>query len=146
MWNWDLFKERWKEFGDEEVVAAKQIIDWSEKNNIQISWSSSQVGSFIMCFYTEGKKGFYPFSVSGNAMINWNTPHQGNYSPPPFDNPAKRADILKRLQPIKEAKVNIANIDGYNGFKLPLRSMTNEDTRQQFFSVCLWIKDTLNNE
>ncbi len=146
LWTWELFEERLREYGDEEVAAAKQILDWSDINNIQISWSSSQIGSFIMGFYTDGKKGFFPFSVSGNAMVNWNAPHQENYSPPPFDKPAKRAEILKRLKLIKDAKVDLTNIDGYNGFKLPLRAIMNEDTCQEFFSVCRWIIDTLKNE
>ncbi len=142
-WNWDLFSQRLKEFGDEEVVAAKQIIDWATHNEIEVEWTSSQIGSFILCFYKEGKKGFFPFSVTGNAMINWNAPHQGNYSPPPFDKPAKRVDILKRLESIKGANVDTNNVDGYSGFKLPLRAMMDEDVRQEFYSICLWILESL---
>ena len=146
LWNWELFKQRLEDFVEEEVIAAEQIIEWAKKNNIEIDWTSSQRGSFILCFETEGKKGFYPLSVTGDAMISWNAPHQGNYSPPPFDKPEKRAEILKRLKLVKGATIDSGNVDGYNGLKLPLRAITNDDARREFFSVCSWIKETLETE
>ena len=76
-------------------------------------------------------------------MVSWNAPHQGNKSPYPFNNPEKRAEILKRLGSIKGAKVDADNIDGYNGLKLPLRLIANDEAQREFFSVCLWIKKTL---
>lgn len=146
LWNWESFKQRLQEFGEEEVTAAEQIIDWAGKNGVEIDWTSSQRGSFILCFETEGKKGFYPLSVTGDAMIAWNAPHQGNYSPPPFDKPEKRSEILKRLGSVKGAIVDVDNIDGYKGLKLPLRAITNGESRNEFFSVCSWIKETLKAE
>jgi hypothetical protein len=143
LWNWDLFKQRLRECGEEEVTAAQQIIDWAGNNNIAIDWSTSQRGGFILCFYPEGKKGFYPFAVTGDGMISWNTPHQANKSPSPFNEREKRAEILKRLQSVKGATVDLDNVDGYNGLKLPLRVIANEDARHEFFSVCSWIKETL---
>jgi hypothetical protein len=71
-WNWDLFKERLRELGEEEVTAAQMIIDWTGKNNVDIDWSSSQRGGFILCYYPEGKNGFYPFGVTGAGTISWN--------------------------------------------------------------------------
>jgi len=146
LWNWELFKQRLGEFGEEEVTAAEKIIEWAGKNDIEIDWTKSQRGSFIPCFETEGKKGFYPFAVSGDAMVGWNAPHQGDYSPPPFDKLEKRSEILKRLKSIKGATVDLNNVDGYSGLKLPLRALADEDARQKFFSVCSWIKETLKTE
>jgi hypothetical protein len=77
LWNWDLFKRRLGESGEEEVTAAQQIIDWAGNNNIAIDWSSSQRGGFILCYYPEGKKGFYPFAVTGDGMISWNALTRG---------------------------------------------------------------------
>jgi hypothetical protein len=73
-WNWELFKERLKELGEEEVTAAQQIIDWAKNNNFDIEWRTSQRGSFILCYYARGKNGFYPFGVTGVGTISWNTP------------------------------------------------------------------------
>lgn len=143
LWNWDLFKQRLREFGEEEVKAAQQIIDWAGNNNVAIDWTTSQRGGFILCYYPEGKKGFYPFAVTGDATISWNTPHQGNKSPSPFNQPEKRAEILRRLQAVNGATVDLDNVDGYAGLKLPLRAIANEDARREFFSVCSWIKETL---
>ncbi len=144
LWNWELFKQRLKDFGEEEVTAAEQLIEWCKKNNIEVEWSNSQRGGFFLCYYPEGKKGFYPFGVTGDAKISWNAPHAGNKSPQPFDKPEKRAEILKRLQSVKGAIVDLDNVDGYNGLKLPLRALADEDARREFFSVCSWIKKTLD--
>lgn len=147
LWNWESFKQLLKDIGEEEVTAAQQIIEWAGKNDIEIAWMTNQRGSFTLCFNTEGKKGFYPFAVTGDAMIGWNAPHQGNYSPHPFDKPEKRAEILRRLSSVKGAIVDADNVDGKSSaLKLPLRAIVNEDARREFFSVCSWIKKTLEEE
>jgi hypothetical protein len=143
-WDWPTFQERLREHGEDEVVAAQQIIDWAERNNIKIDWTSSQRGGFILCFYTDDKKGFYPFGVTGNGTITWNAPHQGgSKSPTPFDKRENRAEILKRLQSIHGATVDLNNVDGFTAIRLPLRLLANREARETFFSVCLWIRDSL---
>ena len=57
-WNWELFKERLGEIGEEEVEVAYQIKKWSENNNIEIYWSTNKIGSYIMCFYDKDNNGF----------------------------------------------------------------------------------------
>jgi hypothetical protein len=47
------------------------------------------------------------------------------------------------LQSVQGATVDLNNVDGYSGLKLPLRILANEDARREFFSVCSWIKETL---
>ena len=83
LWNWELFKQRLSELGQDEVTAAKQIIEWAGNNDIELSWGTSQIGSFIPCFETPGKRGFYPFSVTGEGMIAWNAPPSGGQKPMP---------------------------------------------------------------
>ncbi|MEY4731130.1 MAG: hypothetical protein RL681_76 [Candidatus Parcubacteria bacterium] len=145
-WDWDLFKHRLQEFGEEEVRTAEQIIEWAGKNGIEIEWSNSQRGGFFLCYYPEGKKGFYPFGVTGDARVSWNVPHAGGKSPAPFDKLEKRAEILKRLQSVKGAAIDLGNVDGFNGMKLPLRELADEGARREFFAVCLWIKKVLETE
>lgn len=145
-WNWETFKQKLKNFGEEEVIAAEQIIEWAGKNDIEIEWSNSQRGGFFLCYYPDGKKGFYPFGVTGDATISWNAPHARDKSPQPFDKIEKRADILKRLRLVKGASVDLDNVDGYKGLRLPLRVIANEDARREFFAVLLWIKKTLETE
>lgn len=145
-WNWALFEKRLREIGEKEVKAAKQILDWAGDNNIEIYWSPSLRGSFILCFYNKDRKGFYPFSITGDAMISWNAPHQKKLYPTPFSDIEKRKEILNRLKSIKEAVVDTENVDGYNGFKLPLRAIANEDARRDFFAVCMWVKKTIETK
>jgi hypothetical protein len=133
-----------EDYGKEEVNAAQKIINWLEENNIENSWSTSQRGGFIPVLYTKDKKAFFaPFSVDGNAKIIWNTPHQGDKSPFPFNDPEKRLEILKRLQSVKGANVDLNNVNGYNGFKIPLGIIEKENSFKEFFDVFLWIKKTL---
>ncbi len=143
VWDWDLLKERLRELGDEEVTAAQQIIDWAEKNGIKISWSTSQRGGFIPCFYTDSSKGFYPFGITGTGKVEWNAPHQENKAPSPFDKRENRIEILKRLQSIKGATVDLNNPDGYAGLRLSLRILADREAREIFFSVCSWIKEAV---
>jgi len=145
LWNWDLFKKRLAEFGEETVAVAQEIINWTESNGIKIDWSSSKRGSFILCFYANNKKGFFPFSVTGDAMLCWNAPHQGDYSPHPFDKKEKRAEILERIKAISTA-VDTAKVDGYSAFKLPLSTLASENARNEFFSICSWIKSELEKQ
>lgn len=146
LWDWDLFRSELKQYGPAGVKVAEQIIAWSKQNQVEISWSKSQIGSFIMGFYTKSGKGFYPFSVKSDARIEWNAPHQRNKSPQPFNQPEKRAEILKRLGAIKGATVDTNNVDGYKGLSLSLSTLTNQTALREFFSVCSWIKENLESE
>jgi hypothetical protein len=146
-WNWDLFKEKLSTvFGEDEVTAAEEILNWAKANNIDIEWSGSQRGGFFLCFYISNNKGFYPFAVSGDARLGWNAPHQGDKAPAPFDKLENRREILKRMSSIDGAIVDLNNVDGFNGLKLPLGILANKTARQKFFDTCVWIKETLGNE
>ena len=139
-WNWDLFKERLRKLGEEEVTAAEQIMKWAEANNVTIDWSSSQRGGFVLCYYPEG---FYPFIVTGDGTIEWNIPRQRDKSPRPFNQQVNRAEILKRLQSIKGVTVDLNNVYGYGGLRLPLRVIADKEAGDKFFAVCSWIQETL---
>jgi hypothetical protein len=144
LWNWETFSKKLMEmeFGKDNVFVAKSIIDWSEKNNIEISWSKSQKGSFILGIYSEDK-GFYPFSINGSGQIAWNAPHQGDFCPSPFNSIKKRGEILERIKNIKGVTVNMDKVDGYSGLDLPIHVLKDEKSRKKFFEILLWIKETL---
>ena len=144
-WNWSLFQERLRKTGELEVQIAEKIINWSENNDIEVSWGKSQTGSFILCMYKKGeKRGFYPFSITGNGEITWNAPHQADYSPYPFNDIEKRRDLLKRLQSLDGSIVDIENVNGYNGFSLPLNKLQSNEMLDNFYSICLWVQEEMN--
>ncbi|HBE90784.1 MAG: hypothetical protein A3E37_02750 [Candidatus Andersenbacteria bacterium RIFCSPHIGHO2_12_FULL_46_9] len=145
-WDWDSFKLRLAESGEEAVTAARQIIDWAESNDIGIYWMTNQSGSFVLGFDSKDGKKFYPFSVTGDALVSWNAWHQGDYCPSPFDKRGKRAEILERLKLIKDATVDVNKVDGNGAFKLSLNTMADKEARSKFFEVCLWIKNVLEAE
>lgn len=145
MWDWESFKEdRLSQFGEDVVQAAAEIIKWSPQNGIDIEWSNSQTGSFIMCFLIRNSWGFYPFAVSGNGTIGWNAPHQGDKAPEPFNNVELRREIIQRISNIPGATTDINNVNGYRGLGISLQLLTNPENKKVFFDTCLWIREELN--
>ena len=142
-WDWGSFSKKLYELNPVNEAVAKQILNWMEVNEIQVSWSKSQIGSFIPQFRTKNSKYFYPFAISGDGRITWNAPHQGNYAPSPFDDLEKRREILKQLETIECAQVDTENVDGYNGCRIPLECLANEENLNNFFSICTFIKKQL---
>ena len=55
----------------------------------------------------------------------------------------RSSGAVLRLCEVNGATVDLNNVDGYHGLKLPLRVIANEDARREFFSVCSWIKEAL---
>jgi hypothetical protein len=146
-WDWESFERRLKEFGEAEVAAAKRIIDWASENSIAIGWTSSKRGAFVPEFRSKEGKGFYPLSVTGDATVSWNAPHQSlAHSPHPFDTREKRMEILDRLKSVKGAIVDTDNVEGYSGLRLPLGALADADAGREFLSILLWIKETLESE
>jgi len=146
-WDWESFsQQRLKIFGDEVVGGAQSIIDFAKKNGIKIDWTSSTRGSFILTVISESSdKSIYPFAIQGDGKIGWNLPHQGDAAPEPFNNPEKRKEILLRMKTISGATVDPNNVNGYGALDFPIKSLTNEKTRSEFFRILLWIKETLNS-
>jgi len=144
-WNWESFShQRLQKFGDEVLEVSKTIIDFSGENDIGVSWSSSNLGSFILTFDSEsGEKKFYPFAIQGDGKIGWNVPHQGDKAPSPFNNTEKRKEILQRLESISGATVDVNNVNGYTALDFSIKSLSNEKVREKFFKILLWIKEEL---
>ncbi len=143
VWNWELFKAHLQSYGDAEVKAAQAMLEWTQNNNMEVSWATSQRGGFFPRFYNREGKKFVPFVVSGDGKLGWNAPHQGNLSPAPFDLPEKRVEILEQLRTIEGAEVDTSNVDGYSALRLPLAALANPDAQQKFFDICTWVRHTL---
>lgn len=138
-WNWEMFSKKLAALGQDEVVVARAIFDWAKGNNIEVSWTTSQRGSFILDF-----RGFYPFNVHGNGAVGWNAPHQGNKAPQPFDKLEKRQELLGRLKSIKGAAVDLNNVNGFKALDLPLRALKEKEALDEFFAILLWIKNEVS--
>jgi len=142
-WDWESFSKKLKEnFGDDEVQVARAILDWAEQNHMEMSWTTSKRGGFFIHFSSDNGM-FYPFNINGDGKIEWNAPHQGDKSPPPFNKMEKRREILERMKSVKGAVVNLYKVDGYSGLNIPLGVLKDKKEQQAFFSVLTWIKQTL---
>jgi len=145
-WNWESFSQKLGKIGQKEVAAARAILEWADKNHIKYDWTSSQRGAFILIFDSKKNTGFYPFSVTGEGKVEWNAPHQGNYSPAPFNKPEKRRELLIRLKAVKGATVDVdIGIERYRSLNLPLHILADKKVRNKFFEVLFWIKKSLES-
>jgi hypothetical protein len=143
-WDWDSFvSKRLEQHGTDSITAVAKIIEWSDANGIKIDWSSSQRGGFIICFNISDKKGFYPFSVTGDGVLAWNAPHQGDKAPEPFNEPEKRREIITRMSEIEGSITDETNVDGYKGLTIPLAALSRDDDFSRFADTCLWIQAEL---
>ena len=147
-WNWKSFSDSLKEnFGEEVAKMAQHIIDFTKQNGIEIFWTSSQRGAFVPGFISEAEgKYFYPFAIQGDGQIGWNAPHQGDKAPAPFNKPEKRKEILIRMKEIRGANIYPNKVNGYSALKFPIKSLTDEKARNEFFRILLWIKEALESK
>jgi len=144
-WDWESFKEeRLMQFGNEAVNAAAEIIEWSTQHGIDIEWSNSQRGSFIMCFHISNTWGFYPFTINGDGTIGWNAPHQGDKAPEPFNDPEMRREIINRISAIPGATTDPDNVNGYKGLGISLQLLAVPENKKVFYDTCIWIREELN--
>lgn len=146
LWNKEKFIEKISQIGNDEEQVVKKLINWFKENKIEISWSTSIMGSFIPEFYNKDNNYFYPISVRGDGVIVWNAPHQGDNAPMPFNTRKGRLDILKEFNLIEGFNVDINNVDGYNALKIPFGLLKDEKRFQKFCDVLLWIRKELQTK
>lgn len=144
-WDWDSFaRDRLAEYGDEAIAVAAKIIEWSKEHGLEISWTSSQRGGYFVCFLVTARWGFYPFAINGDGVLAWNAHHQGDKAPKPFNEPAKRIEIINRMSAISGAKTSTDNVDSYKSVLIPLSVLSNDTSFKVFTDTCLWIQSELS--
>lgn len=144
-WDWERFRdERLVEYGDSAVQAVQSILNQYERYGMYITWGDSIRGSFALCFAVSPTKGFYPFTVSGDGIVGWNAPHQGDKAPAPFNQVSYREEIIRRLSEIPDATADISNVNGYSGLKIPLPALAESKNLEIFFATCTWIREELD--
>lgn len=70
-------------------------------------------------------------------------PHQGDAAPAPFNKLEERKAILLRMEAVSGATVDPNNVNGYSALDFPIKSLTDEKARSEFFKILLWIKEAL---
>lgn len=142
-WDWDSFSKKLATQGGAAVNAARQILEWAEKNAGGVVWMKNIEGSFIPRFESE-EGDFFPIRITGFGNVGWNAPHQGNHSPKPFNKPELRRELLKRFQQIPGATVSLANLEAYKSLQLHLSALDRREKVRTFTDVLDWIRRQLS--
>lgn len=141
-WDWESFSKKLASAGQGAVRVAQEILSWAKQNGVGVDWMENKEGSFILSF--PGKqKPFYPVRITSSGDVGWNAPHQGDYSPPPFENLQNRKEILSKLQNVLGARADLDRPNGFSALELTLQSLEKPEALQAFLAVMTWIKSML---
>lgn len=143
-WDWTTFKEKLAAKGEAAVRGARGILDWAERNQVEVIWMKNVEGSFIPQLRSSNGP-FYPIRVDGLGRVGWNAPHQGDHSPPPFNKQSARRDLLLRFKDVEGAKVSVENVEAYKSLLLQVSALDRPEALRKFLDVLDWVRTSLNS-
>ena len=135
---WDeasFFTEIKNKRGEHESKAAKNILEWANKNASSIWWGKGKVtGSFVPIYDTSNQIHYQLFAVftSGTVQIYFATYQKR----PEFETEEKRLELLDRLNSISQVNIPKSAIDRYPS--IPIKVFTDETRLKQFFDIYEW--------
>lgn len=112
--------------------AARALLDWSAKNASHTDWTAF---GFVPVLPV-GESGLYPF----HAMVNGNVQVYFQYlrSRPPFDEEAKRRELVARLNAIPGVVISVDAIGGKPSF--PVAALAPPENLTRFIEVVNWVR------
>jgi len=128
-----FFAELQRRQGDEAVLAARGILDWTKK--MQVWWGKGrQTGSFV-AYLDHNGRAHQMFAVYTYGVLEiyfyWYT-----YKPP-FDSEEKRIELLHKLNQIQGVNIPKAAINKRPGINLT--TLAKDDNLEQFLSIYDWV-------
>ncbi|MFN7946608.1 MAG: hypothetical protein U0Z53_14755 [Blastocatellia bacterium] len=123
--------------GGEEAVTARKIIAWSKEHFSRIFWGSGkQNSSFIPVLDCQGLSHF-PIAIyrSGQAEIRF------QYMNRPFDDPAKRLELLRRLNQIPGVSISEDSLSRRPS--IALSALKDPASLNVFFEAIAWVIQTI---
>jgi hypothetical protein len=116
----------------EAAKAARALLDWAKANGRQVDWTAF---GFVPVLPV-GQKGLYSFQVlpNGNVQIYF----QYLKARPPFNNEAKRRELLARLNTIPGIAIAPEAIGGKP--TVPLVALASQDNIGRFLDVVNWVR------
>ncbi len=135
---WDeptFFADLTRRTSEVEAQVARRILDWAKGQDCCIWWGKgAQAGSFFPMI-EKGDESFWTISVwtYGRVEIQF----QQMKTRPPFDNPAKRHELLDKLNALPGISLPPDAIEKRSNLKL--RWMAEEGRVERFLEVLGWV-------
>jgi hypothetical protein len=128
----DFFPELEANAPPEASTAARALLEWAKANGRQVDWTAF---GFVPVLPV-GQKGLYPFHVlaNGNVQIYF----QYLKARPPFDQEAKRLELLARLNTIPGVAIAPDAIGGKPS--VPLVALAPPDSLSRFLDAVNWVR------
>jgi hypothetical protein len=128
----DFFPELEANAQPEAAKVARALLDWAKANGRQVDWTAF---GFVPVLPV-GQKGLYPFHVlaNGNVQVYF----QFLKSRPPFDQEAKRRELLARLNAIPGVAIAPDAIGGKPS--VPLVALASPDNLSRFLDAVNWVR------
>lgn len=119
-----------------EVKTIRHLIDWARRLKLEDDFRQGSRGSSFIPILSHAGQSYYPVSVqrNGNIVIQmrWIKDH------PPFNDAAKRDELLKRIQQLPGLK--LTDVGGMEGFpKFPIQSLSDSNHLKAFTDALEWI-------
>jgi hypothetical protein len=119
------------------ATAARRLYEWGRKSGLDIRWTRGQTGAFSIVLLHRGRE-YIPVTVrtgSTNAYVEVRFGHLK--AMPPFDDEAKRVEVLRRLREIPGLAISEDSIARYPS--VPLSLLTEEGAIGRFVGVLEWL-------
>lgn len=128
----DFFPELEANAQPEAAKVALALLDWAKANGRQVDWTAF---GFVPVLPV-GHKGLWPFHVlaNGNVQVYF----QFLKSRPPFDQEAKRRELLARLNTIPGIAIAPEAIGGKPS--VPLVALASPDNLSRFLDAVNWVR------
>ena len=135
---WDeptFFAELTRRTSEEETRVAKRILDWAKDQGCWIWWGKGLQDGGFYPMVRKGDENFCPISVwtYGRLEIQF----QQMKTRPPFDDPAKRLELLDKLNALPGISLPPDAIEKRP--RLTLRWMAEEGRVERFLEVLGWV-------
>jgi hypothetical protein len=126
--------------GKEEAVIAQRILDWARQNSLRIWWGKgAKDGSFYLLL--DRNQEFYYIAISVWTYGRVEVQFQYMRGKAPFDDEAKRIELLQRLNAISGIFIPSDGIGRRPTF--PLASLKENTSFSQFLNILNWVVEEI---
>jgi len=123
-------------------AVARKIIAWSRGMGLRDSFRRGQKGASFIPILQRGNESLYPFSLQSRGKLviqmRWLRDHA------PFDEAAKREELLNRLTSIPGLQVTKPSIDGFP--KIPVGCLTTSSVLDALLATMTWLVQQIGSK
>lgn len=116
---------------------ARRIYEWGQKAGLRVRWSRGQNGAFYLVL-NHSNRDYFPIAIRTgftNAYVEFQFGRLKDA--PPFNNPAKRSELLRRLNDIPGVSISEEQSTKYPG--VPLAVLSKDGVLRKFIETLDWV-------